>query len=200
MQTRTSLVTGWRYLFLILAGGCCSAGLIGGLPVTLHPQETGMWCWAASGQMVMDYLGSNVAQCTQANDRFGRTDCPCNQCGSNPTVNPPCVNGGWPDFGRYGFSFQRTTDTALSWNELKSELSSNRWCGRTPVPFSWHWNGGGGHMMVAYGYVSLASGRYVAILDPWSPCNGDTRIITYEAYVSGTTYSHWDDFYRIRRN
>ena len=47
------------------------------LAVTLHPQETSMWCWAASGQMTMEFLGSNVNQCTQANDRLGRNDC-CN--------------------------------------------------------------------------------------------------------------------------
>ena len=189
-----------RYLLILFIAGCCSPGPSSNLPVTLYPQETSMWCWAASGQMVMDYLGNNVAQCTQANDRFGRTDCPCNQCGTNPVANPPCVNGGWPDFAAYGFSFQRTHDTALSWGELRQELSSNNSCGRTPVAFSWHWDGGGGHMMVAYGYISLMTGRYVAIMDPWAPCNGDVRIITYDAYVEGTGYSHWDDFYRIRRN
>lgn len=200
MLTNLASMQVWRFLLLMVLAGCCSPGPYSGLPVTQHPQETSMWCWAASGQMVMDYLGNNVAQCTQANDRFGRTDCPCGQCGANPVANPPCVNGGWPDFARYGFSFQRTSNTALSWGDLRRELSSNRWCGRTPVAFSWHWDGGGGHMMVAYGYLGLASGRYVVIHDPWAPCSGDTRILTYEAYVSGTGYTHWDDFYRIRKN
>ena len=184
---------------LCFAAGCCSPGIIGSLPVDLRAQETDMWCWAASGEMVMDYLGTNVTQCDQANRRFNRTDCPCDQCGSNPQTNPPCVFGGWPEFGKYGFTFQRTNSTALSWDVLTEELSPNKYCGKTPVAFSWHWNGGGGHMMVAYGFVSVAGVNWVAIHDPWSPCVGDTRLITYAAWVAGTGYSHWDDFYNIRK-
>ncbi len=179
-------------------GACCSPGLIGSLPVTSHPQETSMWCWAASGQMVMDYLGNNVAQCTQANNRFGRTDCPCAQC-TNPIPNPPCVIGGWPEFDKYGFTFKRTSDTALSFATMRTEISQNSKCGKRPVAYSWHWNGGGGHMMVATGYVTVSGTDYVAITDPWAPCTGDSRILTYSAYVSGPGYTHWDDFYEVRK-
>lgn len=178
--------------------GCCSPGVISGLAVPMHPQETSMWCWAGSGQMVMDYLGNNVAQCTQANNRFGVNNCPCNQCGPNAASNPPCVIGGWPEFDKYGFSFDRTSDTALSWNALRKELAKESNCGKRPVAYSWHWNGGGGHMMVATGYVTVEGTNFVAIKDPWAPCNGDTRILTYAAYVGGSGYTHWDDFYRIR--
>ena len=185
---------------LHLAGlvGCCSPGLIGALPVTSHPQETSMWCWAASGQMVMHYLGNNVPQCTQANNRFSRNDCPCSQC-TSPVSNPPCVIGGWPEFDKYGFTFERTSDAALSWADLRKELSQQSYCGKRPVAYSWHWSGGGGHMMVATGYVTVGGVDYVSIIDPWAPCSGDSRIMTYDAYVSGTGYTHWDDFYRIRK-
>lgn len=182
-----------------LAGACCSPGQIGSLPVTPHPQETSMWCWAASGEMGMHYLGNNVVQCTQANNRFNRTDCPCNQCGPTPQPNPPCVNGGWPEFDKYGFTFQRTSDTALPFATLRGELSLKKYCGKTPVAYSWHWSGGGGHMMVAEGFVTLEGTNYVSILDPWAPCQGDARILTYAAYVSGTGYTHWDDFHHIRK-
>ena len=182
-----------------LVSACCSSGPIGSLPVTAHPQETSMWCWAGSGQMVMHFLGNNVVQCTQANNRFGRTDCPCDQCGSNPQANPPCVNGGWPEFDKYGFTFQRTSDTALTFAQLRSELSPKKYCGKTPVAYSWHWSGGGGHMMVADGYVTVEGTNYVSILDPWAPCQGDARILTYAAYVSGSGYTHWDDFHHIRK-
>jgi hypothetical protein len=148
--------------------------------------------------MVMDFLGNNVAQCTQANNRFGRTDCPCTQC-TNPVSNPPCVIGGWPEFGKYNFTFKRTSNTPLSWDQLRKELSESKYCGKRPVAFSWHWSGGGGHMMVATGYVTVAGTNYVSISDPWVPCTGDARIITYAAYVSGSGYTHWDDFYQIRR-
>ncbi|MBK7870072.1 MAG: hypothetical protein IPJ74_04945 [Saprospiraceae bacterium] len=32
------------------------------LPVTMHPQQTNKWCWAASMQMVFDYHNTTVAQ------------------------------------------------------------------------------------------------------------------------------------------
>ncbi|HEX5758338.1 MAG TPA: papain-like cysteine protease family protein [Thermoanaerobaculia bacterium] len=179
--------------------GCCSPGPITGLPVTSHPQETGMWCWAGSGQMVMHYLGNNVDQCTQANNRFGRTDCPCAQCGPNPVANPPCVEGGWPQFEKYGFTSVHTTDAPLSWSTLRRELSQNSRCGKRPFAYTWHWNGGGGHMMAATGYVTLGGENYVSILDPWAPCVGDARILTYAAYVGGSGYTHWDDYYRVRK-
>jgi hypothetical protein len=198
MSNRWSLA-GVAFALAALAGACCSPGTIGSLPVTLHPQETSMWCWAASGQMIMHYLGNNVAQCTQANNRFGRSDCPCSQCGSNPQTNPPCVTGGWPEFDKYGFTFQRTSDTALTFEQLRKELSPKSSCGKRPVAFSWHWSGGGGHMMVADGYVTVEGTQWVSILDPWAPCAGDARLITYAAYVSGAGYTHWDDFHQIRR-
>jgi hypothetical protein len=149
------------------------------LAVTLRPQQTGMWCWAASGQMVMEYLGVNVQQCTQANDEFGRSDC----CAS-PTPSA-CVNGGWPQFDKYGFTFQRTSSTALSWNDLQKELADTS-CGRRPVAFSWGWTGGGGHMMVAIGYQTVNNVNFVEINDPWAPNVGNHRTITYDFYVAST--------------
>jgi hypothetical protein len=62
------------------------------LPVNLYPQQTDAWCWAASGEMVMSYLGGMVSQCEQANRRFAHTDC-CN----TPTP-ASCNQGGWPEF------------------------------------------------------------------------------------------------------
>lgn len=193
-------------LLLVILPSCCKPALIGSLPVPLHPQETSNWCWAASGQMVMDYLGHNVSQCTEANNRFGRTDC-CNidLCPA-PTQAATydaygnctgCVCGGWPEFGKYGFTFKTTSSAALSWADLRTQLSNESYCKKKPFAFSWHWNGGGGHMMVAKGYLTLAGTNYVVILDPWAPCSGDERIITYADYVQGTGYTHWNDYYDV---
>ena len=177
----------------------CTPAVFSELPVPLHAQETSMWCWAASGQMVMGYLGTAVSQCTQANARTGATNCPCNQCGPNPQPNPACVTGGWPDFNRYGFDAVRTHNAAVSWATLQQELSNNPGCGDRPIAFSWAWSGGGGHVMVAIGYSSVSGTNYVSIKDPWAPCEGDARIVTYAAYVAGSGYTHWDDFYQIHR-
>jgi len=176
----------------------CEPGASALLKVRLHPQETDMWCWAASGQMVMSYLGHDVNQCTQANNRFGMSNCPCAQCGPSQIANPPCVLGGWPEFDKYGFKFARTNNTPLTWDQIRRELSENPGCGKTPIAFSWHWAGGGGHMMVIVGYSTIGNRRFVHIFDPWTPCQGESRIVPYEDYVSGSDYTHWDDFYRIR--
>ncbi len=186
-------------LAVVLVGGCaCKPLLNESLTVTSHPQETGMWCWAASGQMVMDYLGHGVAQCTQANNRFGRSDC-CNiaLC-PNPTGSHACVTGGWPEFGKYGFTFTRTSSTALTWDQVRNDVSSGSSCGHKPFAFTWAWIGGGGHMMVAVGYQTQSGVNWVEVLDPWAPCVGDRYWITYDEYVQRAgDHTHWDDFYNV---
>jgi hypothetical protein len=164
------------------------------LAVTLRPQQTNMWCWAASGQMVMEFLGVSVQQCTEANNEFGRTDC-CN----TPTSSG-CISGGWPEFDKYGFTYQRTSDSALTWDQVRAETSNSAGCDQRPFAFSWHWPGGGGHMMVAIGYQTVNNVNYVEINDPWAPNVGDHRFITYDFYVASPgDHTHWDDFYKITR-
>jgi hypothetical protein len=157
-------------------------------PTNLFPQQTSMWCWAASGEMVMGYLGGMMSQCEQANQRFGRTDC----CDS-PTPGA-CVVGGWPEFSKYGFSYD--TGGALSWTALKAQIDTNK----TPFAFSWHWDGGGGHMMVVTGYKVINGQNWVSINDPWAPNEGDQRDILYSEYVDAAGYSHWTDYYNVTPN
>jgi hypothetical protein len=89
---------------------------------------------------------------------------------------------------------------ALTWNQLKAELADSAGCSRRPVAFSWHWPGGGGHMMVAIGYQTVGGVNYVEINDPWAPNVGDHRFITYDFYVASSgDHTHWDDFYQITR-
>lgn len=160
------------------------------LPVDRRNQRTNMWCWAASGEMIMDFLGTNVTQCDQANRRFGFTEC------CNATVPSRCVKGGWPEFSKYGYRSSRTSGTALTWDQIVHQISVRR----VPIAFSWKWNGGGGHMMVAYGYAIVDGKRYVLIHDPWPPNVGASKSIPYDEYVAGTNYTHWDDFYDIERS
>jgi hypothetical protein len=182
------------------------------LNVPLRGQETSNWCWAASGQMIMDYLGYHVAQsydvaqCTQANNEFGLTYC-CT-IALCPTPAAPqydafgncigCACPGWPEFDKYGFDFQVTNWwTPLSWDQLSNQIN----CLNKPVAFSWAWVGGGGHMMVARGLRILPDGtQWVQINDPWAPCNGDIRFITYSVYDQLTNnYRHLRDYYDITR-
>lgn len=193
MKMRKHLLTSFviaGVVMMHLIQSCCPPDkLLGSTSTTLRAQETSMWCWAASGEMCMDFLGTNVTQCDEANKRFGRSDC------CNSTVPNACVNGGWPEFDKYNFTFVRTSDKPLSWAALKKQI----YCKHKPVAFSWHWMGGGGHMMVVYGYAQIGDTRYLAIHDPWAPNVGGSRFITYEEYVSGTGHTHWDDFYEIAK-
>ncbi len=174
----------------LLSGACaCSPEPLASQAVALRGQETPVWCWAASGEMCMDFLGTDVSQCDEANKRFGRTDC-CN----NPRP-AACVNTGWPEFDKYGFNFNRTHDTALTWNQLKEQIE----CKKKPFAFSWHWPGGGGHMMVVKGYVEADGTNWVYYDNPLPVGVGSHELKTYPDWVSGSGYTHWDDFYDITK-
>jgi hypothetical protein len=187
-------LSGSLLIALVLSGCCRPNSTIGSQPVNLHAQQTSMWCWAASGQMVMEFLGVNVTQCDEANKRFGKTVC-CN----SPTP-AECVNGGWPEFDKYGFTFQKTSDAPLSWGNVQNQI----YCSRKPFAFAWHWSGGGGHMMVVTGYAVIGGVNYVAVNNPWPPpsasnSGGDQYLTTYDDYVSGSDHTHWDDYYNVTK-
>ncbi|KGI77824.1 C39 family peptidase [Oleiagrimonas soli] len=172
--------------------GCCTPPLVATVNVPPLPQQASNWCWAASGQMTMRYFGHDVAQCVEANKRFGLTSCCVSNSGS-------CNQGGWPEYSKYGFTATRTSNTALTWDQVKQQI----YCAKKPVAFSWHWLGSGGHMMVLHGYMTVNNVRYVYINDPEPYTNlntisgGTEKIITYARYVSDTDHTHWDDFYNI---
>lgn len=159
------------------------------LDVPLIKQQTKMWCWATSVQMIMSYMGQPLTQCEQANIQLKKTDC----CADS--IPKPCVKGGWPQFYRYGFTSD-SVDAALSWEQLKAQIDSHQ-----PVVFSWRWALGGGHMMVATGY---AEPNWVYVNNPFPPQGeanlpeGDYQIITYEEFVSSQNHSHWRDYYNIQ--
>jgi len=152
------------------------------LPVPLYAQQTTKWCWAASGEMLMSYLGAavDVSQCTQANKRFAKTDC-CNNFAN-------CVQGGLPEFYKYGFNYSFAT--SLTFDQLKTEIQNGR-----PVGFVHQQNSDGyQHYMVARGYTE-SGGQFVCVNDPW-PSNtiktsgGAQRIITYAEWAGGSGYTN----------
>ena len=175
----------------LVTGGCCTANqVIASQPVPVIGQETSQWCWAAGGEMCMDFLGTNVAQCDEANKRFGMTNC-CN----NPVPNA-CVLAGWPQFNKYNFTVDVTSGgTPLSWNSLRHQID----CRKSPFCFSWGWSGGGGHLMVATGYFAVGGQNYVVINDPLPVGAGSQYVRTYARFVSGPNYVHWIDHYNITK-
>lgn len=178
-------------LLLVSNPLCKGAGTLKAIleDVQCTNQITSMWCWAASGQMIMAHYGTNVAQCTQANLYFNLSDC-C--IGSDSE----CVNGGWPQFEKFGFSYDYTQDTNLQFSEIQAQINN-----KCPVAFSWHWldsegHDDGGHMMVVYGWEVSDGIQYVWVHDPHSDNEG---LMTYEEYVSGNDHRHWNDFFNITK-
>lgn len=153
------------------------------LEVPLFAQETRLWCWAASGEMIMHYYGEEVPQYVQANKRFDRSDC------GSKTRSRGCIKGGWPQFTKYGLNCAIPKYGALSWQELQEQIQANQ-----PVGFSWEWKKcqsrkpSGSHYMVARGYIILNDTSLVVVNDPM-PANSDkykggtVSIMTYDDYV-----------------
>lgn len=173
----------------------CTPPAASSLTVPLRPQHASMWCWAASGQMLMEYLGKSISQCAQANSQFNRNDC----C-SSPTPNE-CNFGGWPQLQKYGVSFKTTSDNALPWNTVKDQLAPKvaaKECASAPFAFTWHWLDGGGHMMVATGYKTVNGQNYLLVNNPLEVDKGSLQIVLYDEYVAGDDHTHWNDYYDIK--
>ena len=167
----------------------CSTGNTCFLKVPLRPQETTNWCWAATSQMAMEFLGHTVPQCKQANDILNHDHVDC--CKAKDGM--ACNQTGWPDLKRYGFNFSRTPGTPLTWDQLVAQIRGGK-----PFIYTWAWLGGGKHMKVATGYSVTSSGtRYVSYNNPLEVNVGLASSEPYSAYVSGARYKHWDDFVDI---
>jgi hypothetical protein len=187
------------------------------LEVPIYAQQTGMWCWATSGEMIMKYHGVSVAQCKQANDYYPKEykeqftdlkiDC-CGFLGTGRAVDERIVLGGLPQFQDYGFTRKQTTlDSHLSFEEIKAQIDAKQ-----PIGFAWYWKSppgipGGGHYMVLTGYKTVAGVPMIKINDPW-PLNVDkessptehTRWMTYDYWCNSEKHRHGFDEYDIMKN
>jgi len=166
------------------------------LAVPLYGQQTHTWCWAATGQMIMEYHGTSVSQCAQANDQLNRTDC-CDLA-TCPVANlfHDCIATGWPRFALYGFTFKHTPGrTPLSWHDITEQIEAEN---RLPFAFQWHYDGGGSHWMVAKGIAYGHDENFLIVNDPLPVCRGDVYFITYDDYagISGS-HDHVVSFYNI---
>lgn len=181
---------------LLALGGCCRPEIIGNVPNGLRPQETSNWCWAATTQMLAQHLNISVNQCDLANHRFNQNNC-CNA--QNPGTSCPktvdCNRPGWLELDFAGVAFSET-GTALSFDALKKQI----FCSKKPMGYAYGTSGVVGHVLIIKGYVTVASTSYVVLNDPWNPCTGQERLITYAEYQdpSGTS-THWNTWYNIQK-
>lgn len=183
------------YVAVILTG-CCSPEIAGNVPNALRPQQTNNWCWAAVTQMLAQHVGNSVNQCDLANHRFGRTDC-CNSQneGSDCPKTNNCNMPGWLELDFAGVTFEENS-TARTWEQLRSQI----YCSKKPMGYAYGTSGVVGHVVMIKGYVSVGSTNYVILNDPWSPCNGAERLITYSEYADPAgTSTHWNTWYNIAK-
>jgi hypothetical protein len=153
--------------------------------IRLFPQQQSQWCWAASSEMVILYLLQvDVPQCKLANEeKIAAQDC-CPE-------NPDCDSSQYPDvlFANRHVRFVPLAD-ALPLVKLQNEIVSNR-----PVAFSWNYNRGGSHMMVAIAYKTANGETLIDALDPLPEKKGRHKVLTYDEYVSTENYTHNIDYY-----
>lgn len=181
---------------VLLLGGCCNPEIVGSVPNTLRPQQTNNWCWAAVTQMLAQHVGLVVNQCDLANHRFGRTDCCTNR---NQSSDCPKTDGcnmpGWPELDFAGVKFEESS-TARTWAQLQSEI----YCAKRPMGYAYGTPNVVGHVVLIKGYITVAGTNWVILNDPWSPCNGAERLITYNEYADPAgTATHWNTWFNIAK-
>jgi hypothetical protein len=185
------------------------------LNVQYFCQEGDALCWAASGEIIMNFLGHDVSQCTQVDDANKKinsvTDCCQNlQAGD-------CEVGGWPHFEDFGFTV-KSNQVAMTWDEVREQI----YC--EGKPFAWSWcdvpcNPSDllhniGHMFVVYGYTNQNGIRDLLVYNTEPACPDgaptgagvmpNTLAFPYDEYVNGQPDAsgqlqnlHWLDMYDI---
>jgi len=177
---------------LLLESCCLKQGLVGSVNQIVKPQETNNWCWAAVTEMIAENEGLPIKQCDLANHRFTKTNC-CDFQNSNqscPKTND-CNSPGWLELDFAGVNFSETT-SPLSFAKIKKEI----FCSKNLLGFAYGTPGVVGHVVTIKGYLTISNVDYLVIGDPWSPCDGSERIITYDDYVDPTgSATHWRTWY-----
>jgi len=168
------------------------------LPLTLHPQEQSLWCWAATEQMVLEFFGVARSQATLAYDLSYLN------CWSYPDS---CNFGSCFDLTRYGFSYRTKNvlecgnltpmgDSPLTFGELQSQFKGNQ-----PVAFAWSWTAGGGHEMVATdAFTHIDGTQWVTVFNPGPVNQGEISDMAYSWWQSGPDHQHQKDFYSFSHN
>lgn len=150
-------------------------------------QQHSNWCWAASAVDVLNWYGSNPSQCSVVNWALGRSDA----CGSSVFYWNSYANSTNALYGQAGSVQAILTSSnvgnsayssALGWSTIVSDVNAGR-----PFVMRFGWYGGGGHIMVGYGYNDTSGTKYVGYMNPW-PGEGYTWS-TYSWTVSAA-YDH----------
>ncbi len=196
MKTKYPVMAFLVVLLLILQGCCTPSATIGSVNNTLRPQETNNWCWAAVTQMIAQNEGISISQCDLANNSFSKTNC-CdfeNQ-GQNCPKTEDCDTPWWPDLDFAGLKFTES-ENALTLAQLRKSI----YCKKDVLGYGYGTQGIVGHVVAIKGYFSVDGTNYVVLNDPWEPCKGTERLITYEEYANPAgTATHWATWHGISK-
>jgi len=117
----------------------------------------------------------------------------CRQNGCPKTDD--CNKPGWVDLDFVGAKSSETA-TALSWNAVKSQI----FCDHNPMGYAYGTPGVVGHVVVINGYLTVDGTDYMQLYDPWSPCIGTIRLITYAEYTNPAgTATHWNTWFGVAK-
>jgi Peptidase_C39 like family/Bacterial tandem repeat domain 1 len=161
---------------------------LSGLPNTQQTQSE--WCAITCAQNLLEYWGSSIQQCEEANYDFTRSDC-CNYGAwtlpaQNGTCNPQTGSFTGKPLGYYGAHYLQWQDNTFSFSQFENEIDYGR-----PASVAWTWNGGGGHAMNVAGYDTSTTSLYIYDpLDGTACTSGDPCWMTYATYFGGSGYGH----------
>jgi Papain-like cysteine protease AvrRpt2 len=171
------------------AVGPAEAAAVGGatLNVPLVAQTQNQWCWAACTAMIAKFLGmAEPGQCELANFLFGRTNC-CTAPGSAQCNRPAQTAEVVQVYNHLGIKLVGP-DNPLWPNTVKMELDAGR-----PFEVGLLWNGGGGHVVIVYGYTAQG---LVLVRDPWFGNLSITYNRLFTAYGMGRWFVSYGRFTR----
>lgn len=184
----------WALLLLYMSVVAAPAGAqapLGYVSVPLDGQQTDVWCWAASGEMAMQYFGVSVQQCAEATFQFGQSQ--GKDCCTQPTPGV-CISGGQVVIDHYGFTYQQLGGTsALTSTQIENQIATrnepwifNPYCANQSECGQW------GHVLVGVGYFSPffpfpvdLPFFFLIVNDPWPPTTGSSYLEFYQDYQAG---------------
>jgi hypothetical protein len=176
-------------------------------------QETGSWCWAASTQLIVEYLTKiPTRQCALVGEVFherlkARPEtfqdcCDYQNLAASLSAQIPenlaniCDQGGWPESAlvRQNIQFNKRDQTQglLKWTSLTHEICEDR-----PFIFVVRWNSGGRHSAVGGGYQTTQHfGNFVEVYDH-SP--DEFYVMPLREFQGGGNFIHEFDYIGLRR-
>lgn len=137
-------------------------------------QEKSEWCWAASGERILVWYGYlSYSQC----DVHWSAQLNC--WNTQDTLGG--VNYALWDLGNISGDY---VSSQIAWTTYVNNIEQSM-----PVGFRWAWSSGGGHIMVAKGWIydPYIDERYVEYVDSW---DSTTKRVTWAEFQGGAGSDH----------